>query len=118
MHETSYLQPIEHTPSPVTAHIDTTLQPIYRLATRAAAPTLRLSLALILLWIGSNKFLDPTLVLVLLHASIFRLLASRTFVYLLGTLEVVAAVVLAVGRGVRYVALLAFVLFGGTLIMF
>ena len=84
---------------------------------RIAPFFLRYSLALILLWIGALKFVDPTPVRMLLHASL-SFLAFNTFVYVLGALEIITAILLVAGVWVRYVGLLCLILFAGTLIIF
>jgi uncharacterized membrane protein YkgB len=90
---------------------------LFRITQRIAAPFLRISLGIVLLWIGTLKFVDPTPVVGLLHASL-PFLASATFVYLLGILEVLASFALFGNIGVRYVGLLILVLFAGTLTIF
>jgi hypothetical protein len=60
----------------------------------------------ILLWIGLLKFHDPSSVDGLIHASfLFRFLASNLFVYVLGVLAVVAALLRFCNASVRYVGL-------------
>ena len=93
------------------------MERLYALAQRLAAPLLRITLGIVLLWIGTLKFVDPTPVVGLLQASL-SFLASNAFVYLLGVLEVVAALALFGNIGVRYVGLLILVLFAGTLTIF
>ena len=93
------------------------MERLYTVMQRLAAPLLRISLGIILLWIGALKFVDPTPVVGLLQASL-PFLASSTFVYLLGVLEVVSALALFGNIGVRYVGLLILVLFAGTLTIF
>src|SRR6266508_3702627 len=80
-----------------------------------AAPFVRISLGIVLLWIGALKFVDPTPVVGLLQASL-PFLASNTFVYVVGILEIVSALALFINIGARYVGLL--VLFAGTLTIF
>jgi reactive chlorine resistance protein C len=87
------------------------------LVERIAGPLLRISLGLVLLWIGALKFADPTPVVGLLHASL-PLLASKGFVYGVGVLEIVASILLFAGMGVRYIGLLVLILFAGTLTIF
>ena len=84
---------------------------------RIAAPLLRISLSIILLWIGALKFVDPSPVVMLLKASL-PFLAFDAFVYTLGVLEIIAALALVLGIGVRYVGLLVLGLFAGTLTIF
>ena len=52
-------------------------------ARRVSGPFLRISLAIILAWIGALKFVDPSPVVGLLQASL-PFLAFNAFVYLLG----------------------------------
>jgi uncharacterized membrane protein YkgB len=93
------------------------MERLYTIMQRLAAPLLRISLGIILLWIGALKFADPTPVVGLLQASL-PFLASNAFVYLVGVLEVVSALALFSNIGVRYVGLLILVLFAGTLTIF
>jgi uncharacterized membrane protein YkgB len=86
-------------------------------AQRIAGPFLRLSLALILAWIGGLKFADPTPVVSLLQASL-PFLALPTFVYMLGAVEIVTAVLLATGIALPYAGLVTIGLFAGTLTIF
>lgn len=90
---------------------------IFAIARQIAEPFLRISLGIILLWIGALKFVDPTPVVGLLQASL-PFLAFNAFVYLLGVLEVIAAVLLFGRIAVRYVGLLVLGLFAGTLLIF
>jgi uncharacterized membrane protein YkgB len=98
--------------------IDRLASPLFTLAERLAAPLLRISLAVVLLWIGALKFHDASPVVGLLHASIFSGLASVTFVHILGILEIIAGVLLLIGLGLRYVGLLSLALFAGTITIF
>jgi uncharacterized membrane protein YkgB len=93
------------------------MKAVFQFGERLAPFFLRFSLALILLWIGSLKFVDPTPVRMLLHASL-PFLAFNTFVYVLGALEILAAVLLFAGVWLRYVGLLCLILFAGTLTIF
>jgi uncharacterized membrane protein YkgB len=90
---------------------------IFTITQRISGPLLRVSLGLVLLWIAALKFVDPAPVRGLLAASL-PFLASNAFVYGLGVLEIVAAVLLFAGPWVRYVGLGVLVLFGGTLTIF
>jgi uncharacterized membrane protein YkgB len=90
---------------------------LFTTAQRIAAPFLRISLGIILLWIGALKFVDPSPVVELLGASL-PFLASAGFVYIVGVFEVLAALALILGIGVRYVGLLVLALFAGTLTIF
>ena len=86
--------------------------------TRSIAPKfLRYSMGLILLWIGGLKFVDPSPVVGLLQAS-FSFLATNQVVYLLGLVEVVLAIMLFAGIGVRYAGLAVIGLFVGTVAIF
>jgi uncharacterized membrane protein YkgB len=93
------------------------MEVLFATAQRIAAPLLRISLGIILLWIGALKFVDPSPVVMLLKASL-PFLAFDAFVYTLGVLEIVAALALVLGIGVRYVGLLVLGLFAGTLTIF
>jgi uncharacterized membrane protein YkgB len=87
------------------------------LARRLALPALRTSLAIVLLWIGALKFVDPDPVVGLLQAS-FSFLAHPGVVYALGTAEVLAAGLLLLGLAQPLVGLLCMGLFSGTLAIF
>src|SRR3954449_4858762 len=89
---------------------------LFALIQRIATPFLRISLAIILLWIGALKFVDPSPVVGLLAASL-PFLAFSGFVYVLGVVEVVLAVALFAGIHVRYVGLALMGLFAGTLLI-
>jgi len=93
------------------------MQSLFSLAERFSASLLRLSLGVILGWIGALKFVDPTPVVGLLQAS-FSFLAFPQFVYGLGVAEVAAAVLLFLGVAQRWVGLLCMGLFSGTLVIF
>lgn len=93
------------------------MEPLFRLAERLSLPALRISLGVVLAWIGALKFVDPTPVVNLLGAS-FTFLASPGFVYLLGAVEVLAAALLFAGFALRWVGLLLVGLFSGTLAIF
>jgi uncharacterized membrane protein YkgB len=95
------------------------LNGVFAVIERLWAPYLRVSLAVILIWIGALKFVNPTPIVDLLHASLlWGFLATNGFAYLLGALELVAAVFLLLNRAVRYVGLLVVLLFVGTLSIF
>ncbi len=93
------------------------MKTLFSFAQRLAGPLLRISLGLVLLWIGSLHLDNPQSIVVLLSMSL-PFLAFSTFVYVLGALEVIAGVLLIAGLWVRYVALLSLVLFAGTLTIF
>jgi uncharacterized membrane protein YkgB len=93
------------------------MDPLFRLAERVAPTFLRLSLGVVLGWIGALKFVDPTPVVGLLAAS-FSFLAFPAFVYVLGVAELIAALLLFAGVAQRQVGLLCVGLFSGTLTIF
>jgi uncharacterized membrane protein YkgB len=93
------------------------MKTVFPFIERIAPYFLRFSLALVLLWIGALKFVDPTPVRMLLHASL-PFLAFNAFVYGLGVLEIIAAILLFAGVWLRYVGLLCLILFVGTLTIF
>ena len=69
---------------------------LFGLVERVAGPLLRISLGLLLLWIGGLKFTDPSPSVGLLHASL-PFLAFKVFVYALGALEIAASILLFAG---------------------
>lgn len=87
------------------------------IARRINGPFLRISLAIILAWIGALKFVDPSPVVGLLQASL-PFLAFNAFVYLLGTVEIVVAILLVTGFFQAYAGLVTIGLFAGTLTIF
>ena len=93
------------------------MKKLFSLTERLAGPLLRISLGLVLLWIGSLHLDNPQSIVVLLSMSL-PFLASSTFVYVLGALEVIAGLLLIAGLWVRYVGLLTLLLFAGTLTIF
>jgi uncharacterized membrane protein YkgB len=86
-------------------------------ARRISGPFLRISLAIILAWIGVLKFVDPSPVVGLLQASL-PFLAFNAFVYLLGAAEIVVAILLITGYFQAYAGLATVCLFLGTLTIF
>ena len=111
--------PTTSAPATLRALAEHPLDRVFTVVERIWAPFLRVSLAVILLWIGALKFANPAPIVALLHASpLWGLLATNGFVYVLGSLELVAAVFLLANRAVRYVGLLAVLLFVGTLSIF
>ena len=86
-------------------------------ARRINGPFLRISLAIILAWIGALKFVDPSPVVGLLQASL-PFLAFNGFVYLLGAVEIVVAILLVTGIFQAYAGLITVGLFLGTLTIF
>src|SRR6266853_2431897 len=93
------------------------MKTLFNFAERIAGPLLRISLGLVLLWIGSLHLQNPQSIVVLLSLS-RPFLAYSAFVYVLGALEVIAGIMLIAGLWVRYVGLLTLVLFAGTLTIF
>ena len=93
------------------------MEKLFELVERIAGPLLRISLGLVLFWIGALKFADPSPVVGLLHAGL-PFLASNGFVYAVGVLEIAASILLVAGIAVRYVGLLILILFAGTLTIF
>lgn len=93
------------------------MESVLALSRRLSFPLLRFSMGAVLLWIGALKFADPAPVVDLLRNSL-PFLAGAGFVYLLGAVEVIAALLLFAGVGVRYVGLLLVALFAGTLTIF
>jgi uncharacterized membrane protein YkgB len=92
---------------------------IFHLVERIAVPFVRIALGVVLLWIGALHLAHPAPTLPLLQGSfVLHFLASNAFVYVLGALEVVAAVLLIANVAVRYVGLLVVLLFVGTLTIF
>ena len=92
-------------------------EPLFDLTQRISEPLLRITMGLVLLWIAGLKFYDPAPVRGMLAASL-SIFAFDGFVYVLGVLEIAAAVLLFAGIWVRYVGLGLLVLFGGTLTIF
>lgn len=88
-----------------------------RIARDSAEPLLRISLGVVLVWIGALKFVDPGPVVGLLDASL-SFLAFDGFVYVLGVLEVGAGVLLFLGVAVEWVSAGLIGLFAGTLLIF
>ncbi len=93
------------------------MKAVFQFVERSAPYLLRISLGLVLLWIGALHLQNPQSIVVLLSMSL-PFLASSVFVYVLGALEVIAGVLLIAGLWVRYVGLLTLVLFAGTLTIF
>jgi uncharacterized membrane protein YkgB len=86
-----------------------------QLISRISYPFLRISMGLVLVWIGALKFVDPSGVVSLLGASPFSFLASDGFNYLLGAGEVIVGLLFWANIQVRYVAILNMGLFVGTI---
>lgn len=93
------------------------MENVSRLAAGIAPRFVRFSLGIVLLWIGALKFVDPGPVVGLLAASL-SFLAFDGFVYVLGAVEVVAALLLFAGVGLRYVGLALVGMFTGTIVIF
>src|SRR5260370_14975915 len=90
---------------------------VFQFVERIAPSLLRISLGLVLLWIGALHLQNPHSTVVLLSMSL-PFLASSAFVSVLGALEVIAGVLLLAGLWLRYVGLVTLVLFAGTLPIF
>jgi uncharacterized membrane protein YkgB len=86
-----------------------------QLMNRIAYPFLRITMGLVLIWIGGLKFADPSPVVGLIGASPFAFLASNGFVYLLGAGEVAVGLLLWANIQVKYVGILNMGLFVGTI---
>jgi putative oxidoreductase len=97
--------------------LEDVMKPWFSLAERLAGPCLRISLGLVLLWIGFIHLVTPQPVVRLLWLSL-PFLAQSAFVYGLGALEVLVGLLLIARLWVRYAALLSLVLFAGTLTIF
>ena len=93
------------------------MENIMTLSRKMSPVLLRVSMGIVLLWIGALKFADPSPVVGLLNASL-PFLASTGVVYVLGAVEVLLAVLLLAGIGVRYAGLALVGLFAGTLLIF
>lgn len=93
------------------------MEKIFSVTNKISFPFLRVSLGVVLVWIGALKFADPSPVVGLLSAS-FSFLAFNAFVYLLGAIEVVAGILLFSGKNLKYVGLICIGLFAGTLTIF
>jgi uncharacterized membrane protein YkgB len=91
------------------------MDPLSQLMNRIAYPFLRITMGLVLVWIGGLKFVDPSPVVGLIGASPFAFLASNGFVYLLGAAEVVVGLLFWANIQVKYVAILNMGLFVGTI---
>ncbi|HEX4206357.1 MAG TPA: DUF417 family protein [Ktedonobacteraceae bacterium] len=82
-----------------------------------APPVLRVTLGIVFLWLGITKLLDPGPVRGVLAGS-YAFLASDTIVSILGGLEILTALFLFVGVGLRFVGGLILLFFVGTLSIF
>jgi uncharacterized membrane protein YkgB len=91
------------------------MDPLTQLMNRIAYPFLRITMGLVLVWIGGLKFVDPSPVVGLIGASPFAFLASNGFVYLLGAAEVVVGLLFWANIQIKYVAILNMGLFIGTI---
>ena len=86
-----------------------------QIISRIAYPFLRITMGIVLVWIGGLKFVDPSPVVGLIGASPFAPLASNGFVYMLGAGEVIVGVLLWANIQVKYVSILNMALFVGTI---
>lgn len=104
------------TPLTVAEHL---MDRLFVVIERIWAPFLRISLAVVLIWLGADKFANPTYTAGLMRASpLYGFFATDGFAYALGALEIVAAGFLLANRAVRYVGLLVVLLFAGTFSIF
>jgi uncharacterized membrane protein YkgB len=90
---------------------------LFSFADNLAGPLLRITLGIVLLWIGWVDFVDPSTVLDLLSRSL-PFLAFSQFVCALTVVEIIGGILLIAGVRLRYVALLSLLLFAGTLTIF
>lgn len=90
---------------------------IYHFVQVIASPLLRITLGIVFLWLGITKFFDPSPVRGVLAGS-YSFLASDTMVYIIASLEVLAALLLFIGIGLRFVGVLILLFFVGTLSIF
>jgi len=93
------------------------MKTVFQFVERLAPYVLRISLGLVLLWIGALHLHNPHAAVVLLSQSL-PFLAESAVVSVLGALEVIVGVLLLAGLWVRYVGLVTLVLFAGTLTIF
>jgi uncharacterized membrane protein YkgB len=92
---------------------------LFAVIDRIWAPFVRLSLAIVLIWLGADKFANPSYTVGLVRTSpLYGFLATPGFAYTLGVLEIVAAGFLLTNRVVRYVGLLVVLLLAGTFSIF
>ena len=104
------------TPLLVAQHL---MDRLFAVIERIWAPLLRISLAIVLIWLGADKFANPSYTVGLVRASpLYGFLATNGFAYALGVLEIVAAGFLLTNRVVRYVGLLVTLLLAGTFSIF
>jgi len=99
--------------------LDRLFDRVFAVIDRLWAPVVRISLAVVLIWLGADKFANPTYTADLVRASpLYGFLATNGFAYTLAVLEIVAAGFLLTNRAVRYVGLLVVLLFAGTFSIF
>jgi uncharacterized membrane protein YkgB len=99
--------------------LDRLFDRVFAVVDRLWAPLIRISLAVVLIWLGADKFANPTYTVGLMKASpLYGFLASNGFTYTLAVLEIVAAGFLLTNRAVRYVGLLVVLLFASTFSIF
>ena len=90
---------------------------IYHLVQVIAPTVLRVTLGFVFLWLGITKLYDPAPVRGVLEGS-YAFLASDTLVYIQGGLEILTALLLFLGLGLRYVGVLILLFLVGTLSIF
>ena len=91
------------------------MQSMSRFITRFSPTLLRWSLAIVFVWFGVLNFINPMGAMFLLHSSVFFFLASTVFVYLLAALEIIAGLLLAMDKWVRYAGVLVLLILIGPL---
>jgi uncharacterized membrane protein YkgB len=106
-------------PAPLSAQVGHATDRLFAIVEQISAPLLRISLAVVLIWLGADKFVNPMYTVGLMRASpLYGFFATNGFAYALGVLEIVAAGFLLTNRAVRYVGLLVVLLLAGTFSIF
>lgn len=90
---------------------------LYHVIQVSAPVVLRVTLGLVFLWLGITKFIDPQTI-VGVFRNTYSFLADPTIVYILASLEVLTALWLFVGIGMRFLGILMILFFIGTLSIF
>lgn len=91
----------------------TQLQSLFCFAETISGPLSRISLGVVLVWIGCIHLVESQPMIALLSQSL-SFLAFDGFIYVLGGLEVIVGILLLAGHWLRHVALLPLALFAGT----
>jgi uncharacterized membrane protein YkgB len=71
-------------------------------------------MGIILVWIGGQKFANPSAAVGLIDASPFAFLASNGFVYMLGLGEIIVGVLLFANFQAKYLGIVTMLLFVAT----